>query len=98
MADPACILSTYIQRINAPYQVQVPMTDYGQSPHDGFLFHAQHGLPTACTTPKLSLPIQVSFCLIKNARRCESCQAHVIPNTINCSKVHLTTLAFVLSD
>ena len=98
VADLACVLSSNIQRINALLQVGNSDADYGLSTHDALLFHAQHGLQIACTTPEPNLPFHVSFCLMKNARRCESCQAQVTPNTINCSKVHLTTLAFVLSD
>ena len=56
MANPASGVSSNIQRINTLYTVQIPMTDYGQSPRDACLFHAQYGLQTAYTTPKLSLP------------------------------------------
>ena len=44
VADPACILSSNIQRINALLRGELPMTDYGVSPHDALLFHAQHDL------------------------------------------------------
>ena len=44
------------------------------------------------------LAYYVSFCLMKNALRCESCHAQVTPNTTSCTSVHLTTLALVLSD
>ena len=40
----------------------------------------------------------VSFCLMKKARKCDSCQAHVIPSTTSCTIVHRTTLEFVVSD
>ena len=42
--------------------------------------------------------IYVNFCLMKKARKCESCQAQVTPSTTSCNNVHLTTLAFVDSD
>ena len=35
---------------------------------------------------------------MKNALKCDNCQAQVTPKMTNCTRVHLTTLAFVLSD
>ena len=45
----------------------------------------------------ISHGFHVSFCLMKNDRRWESCQAHVTPKTTSWTKVHLTTRAFVVS-
>lgn len=41
---------------------------------------------------------QVSFCLMKKARRCDNCHAQVTPSTASWSSVQRTTRAFVDSD
>jgi hypothetical protein len=40
----------------------------------------------------------VSFCLMKKARRCDSCHTHVTPRTTSWMMVQRTTRAFVVSD
>ena len=42
--------------------------------------------------------LYVSFCLMKNARRCVNCHAQVTPRTKSCTNVHRTTRALVVSD
>ena len=42
--------------------------------------------------------LYVSFCLMKKDRRCESCQAQVIPITTSWMMIHRITRAFVVSD
>ena len=61
-------------------------------------FPATSYYPPPEVLPRSAYQYHVSFCLMKKARRWDSCQAQVTPNTMSCSRVHLTTLAFVDSD
>lgn len=46
---------------------------------------------------KLFLEGYVNFCLMKNARRWDSCHAQVMAKTVSCIRVHRTILPLVLS-
>jgi hypothetical protein len=45
----------------------------------------------------LLVSVHVSFCLMKNDRKCDNCQAHVRPKTPSCTRVHRTIFALVAS-
>lgn len=56
---------------------------------------------TVCyyVSPLVHAPLDhVSFCLMKNALKCDNCQPQVAPSTISWMNVHLATREFVVSD
>jgi hypothetical protein len=51
-----------------------------------------------CANARSVPHFHVNFCLMKKDRRCESCQAQVMPRTTSCIIVHRTTRELVDSD
>lgn len=94
---PFGILCIFIG-ISFPYRADCPTPSHEQMP-----FCLSPFLPEIMTLVPWSSNLrigmhQVSFCLMKKDRRCESCHAHVPPKTTSWISIHRTTRPLVASD